>query len=78
MPVADAQNLHYINVPYSAVNDFEMIGMIADGPPLVLMVPNSTPYKSVADIVADAKANRRRSASQARVPRPRRRLPSRS
>lgn len=55
--VADAQNLHYINVPYSAVNDFEMIGMIADGPPLVLMVPNSTPYKSVADIVADAKVN---------------------
>jgi len=55
--IADTQNLHYINVPYSAVNDFEPIGMIADGPPLVLMVPNSTPYKSVADIIADAKAN---------------------
>lgn len=55
--LADTQNLHYINVPYSAVNDFELIGKIADGPPLVLMVPNATPYKTVADIVADAKAN---------------------
>ena len=55
--LADTQNLHYINVPYSAVNDFEMIGKIADGPPLVLMVPNATPYKNVAEIVADAKAN---------------------
>jgi tripartite-type tricarboxylate transporter receptor subunit TctC len=55
--LADTQNLHYINVPYSAVNDFQMIGKIADGPPLVLMVPNATPYKNVAEIVADAKAN---------------------
>ena len=55
--LADTQNLHYLSVPYSAVNDFELIGLIADGPPLVLMVPNSTPYKSVAEIVADAKAN---------------------
>ena len=55
--LADTQNLHYINVPYSAVNDFQMIGKIADGPPLVLMVPNATPYKTVAEIVADAKAN---------------------
>ncbi len=55
--VADTQNLHYINVPYSAANDFELIGKIADGPPLVLMVPNAAPYKTVKEIVADAKAN---------------------
>lgn len=55
--LADSQNLHYINVPYSAVNDFIPVGMIADGPPLVLMVANKTPYKSVAEIVADAKSN---------------------
>lgn len=55
--LADTQNLHYINVPYSAVNDFALIGMIADGPPLVLIVNNNTPYKSVADIVSDAKSD---------------------
>ena len=30
--VADAQNLHYIPVPYNAIDDFAMIGMIAEGP----------------------------------------------
>ncbi len=55
--LADGQNLHYINVPYSAVNDFALIGMIADGPPLVLIVASNTAYNSVADIVADAKAD---------------------
>ena len=55
--LADSQNLHYINVPYSAVDDFALIGLIADGPPLVLIVASKTPYKSVADIVADAKAD---------------------
>ncbi len=55
--LADGQNLHYINVPYSAINDFSLIGLIADGPPLVLIVANNTAYKSVADIVADAKAD---------------------
>lgn len=59
--LADTQNLHYINVPYSAINDFELIGKIADGPPLVLMVPNATPYKTVAVIVADAKASPKKS-----------------
>jgi len=34
-----------------------LIGLIADGPPLVLIVANNTPYKSVADIMADAKAD---------------------
>ena len=55
--LADGQNLHYINVPYSAINDFALIGMIANGPPLVLLVSNKTNYRSVADIVADAKSD---------------------
>ncbi|MBX9829521.1 MAG: tripartite tricarboxylate transporter substrate binding protein, partial [Xanthobacteraceae bacterium] len=36
--LADVQNLHYIKVPYSAVDDFTLIGKVADGPPLVLIV----------------------------------------
>jgi tripartite-type tricarboxylate transporter receptor subunit TctC len=60
--LADGQNLHYITVPYSAINDFSLIGLIADGPPLVLIVANNTTYKSVADIVADAKADWKRIA----------------
>lgn len=55
--LADVQNLHYLPVPYSAINDFSLVGLIADGPPLVLIVANSTPYKTVADLVADAKAD---------------------
>jgi tripartite-type tricarboxylate transporter receptor subunit TctC len=55
--LADVQNLHYIAVPYNALTDFVPIGMVADGPPLVLIVNGKLPYKSVADLVADAKAN---------------------
>jgi tripartite-type tricarboxylate transporter receptor subunit TctC len=55
--VADAQNLHYIPVPYNAVDDFAMIGWIVEGPPLVLIVDGRLPYRSLTDMVADAKAN---------------------
>jgi tripartite-type tricarboxylate transporter receptor subunit TctC len=55
--VADTQNLHYIPVPYSAINDFSMIGFIVQGPPLVLIIDAKLPYKSLAELVADAKAN---------------------
>jgi tripartite-type tricarboxylate transporter receptor subunit TctC len=55
--VADAQNLHFMPVPYNAVDDFAMIGMIVEGPPLVLIVDAKLPYKSVAELIADAKAN---------------------
>jgi tripartite-type tricarboxylate transporter receptor subunit TctC len=55
--IADAQNLHFMPVPYNAVDDFAMIGMIVEGPPLVLIVDAALPYKSVADMVADARAN---------------------
>jgi tripartite-type tricarboxylate transporter receptor subunit TctC len=55
--VADTQNLHYLPVSYSAIDDFAMIGMIVQGPPLVLIVDAKLPYKTLADLVADALAN---------------------
>jgi tripartite-type tricarboxylate transporter receptor subunit TctC len=55
--LADAQNLHYLPVPYSAVNDFALIGQVTDGPPVILIVNANSPYKSVADLIDDAKAN---------------------
>jgi len=58
--LADVQNLHYLQVPYDPIRDFALIGQITDGPPLVLIVNAGLPYRSVADLVADAKANPRK------------------
>jgi tripartite-type tricarboxylate transporter receptor subunit TctC len=55
--LADVQNLHYIPVPYDAVKDFALIGIITDGPPLVLISNAALPYRSLAELIADAKAN---------------------
>jgi tripartite-type tricarboxylate transporter receptor subunit TctC len=55
--LADVQNLHYLSVPYDPVKDFALIGQITDGPPLVLIINANLPYKSVADLVADARAS---------------------
>jgi len=55
--VADTQNLHYIPVPYNAIDDFAMIGMIVEGPPLVLIIDAELPYKTLADLIGAAKAN---------------------
>ena len=55
--LADVQNLHYLSVPYDPLKDFALIGQITDGPPLVLIVNANLPYRSVADVIADAKAN---------------------
>jgi tripartite-type tricarboxylate transporter receptor subunit TctC len=55
--LADVQNLHYIKVPYNAVDDFTLIGKIADGPPLVLIVNAGLTYKSLKELIDDAKAN---------------------
>jgi tripartite-type tricarboxylate transporter receptor subunit TctC len=55
--LADVQNLHYIKVPYSAIDDFTLIGKITDGPPLVLIVNAALPYQTLADLIDDAKAN---------------------
>jgi tripartite-type tricarboxylate transporter receptor subunit TctC len=55
--VADTQNLHYIKIPYNAVQDFAHIGKIVEGPPLVLIIDAKLPHKTVAELVASAKAN---------------------
>ncbi|HEY2134868.1 MAG TPA: tripartite tricarboxylate transporter substrate binding protein, partial [Xanthobacteraceae bacterium] len=55
--IADVQNLYFLPVPYNAIDDFAMIGMIVEGPPLVLIVDANLPYKSLAELLADAKAN---------------------
>jgi tripartite-type tricarboxylate transporter receptor subunit TctC len=55
--IADAQNLHFLPVPYSAIDDFAMIGMVVEGPPLVLIIDATLPYRSLAELLADAKTN---------------------
>jgi tripartite-type tricarboxylate transporter receptor subunit TctC len=55
--IADTQNLYFLPVPYNAIDDFAMIGMIVEGPPLVLIVDAALPYKSLRELVADARAN---------------------
>jgi tripartite-type tricarboxylate transporter receptor subunit TctC len=55
--IADTQNLYFLPVPYNAIDDFSMIGMVVEGPPLVLIIDASLPYKSLAELLADARAN---------------------
>ena len=55
--IADAQNLYFLPVSYNAVDDFAMIGMIVEGPPLVLVVDAAQPYHALAELIADAKAH---------------------
>jgi tripartite-type tricarboxylate transporter receptor subunit TctC len=55
--IADAQNLYFLPVPYSAIDDFAMIGMVVEGPPLVLIIDATLPYRSLAELLADAKTN---------------------
>lgn len=55
--VADTQNLHYIDVPYSLLKEFSFIGKMVEGPPLVLIIDAKLPYKTLADLIADAKAH---------------------
>ena len=55
--IADAQNLYFLPVPYNAIDDFAMIGMIVEGPPLVLIIDAALPYKSLDELLADARAN---------------------
>lgn len=55
--LADVQNLHYLKVPYHAIDDFTMIGKITDGPPLVLIINAELPYKNLKELIDDAKAN---------------------
>jgi tripartite-type tricarboxylate transporter receptor subunit TctC len=55
--LADAQNLHFSAVPYSPIDDFAQIGWIVDGPPVVLVISSTLPYKTLAEFIAGAKAN---------------------
>jgi len=55
--LSEVQNFYYMSVPYNALTDLAPVGQIADGPPIVLIVSAGSPFKSVADLVAYAKAN---------------------
>lgn len=55
--ISDVQNLHYLPVAYSAVDDFTPIGMVLDGPPVVLVVSAATPYRSLSDVILASKKN---------------------
>src|SRR5579871_5748145 len=55
--IADAQNLYFLPVPYNAIDDFSMIGMIVEGPPLVLIIDAALPYKTLDELLADARAH---------------------
>ena len=55
--VADTQNLHYMPVPYSAVDDFAQIGFIVEGPALVVVIDAKLPYKTLDELLAAARDN---------------------
>jgi tripartite-type tricarboxylate transporter receptor subunit TctC len=55
--LADTQNLHYLPVNYNPVDDFAQIGWIVDGPPLVFIINAQLSFKTLAEFLADAKAN---------------------
>lgn len=55
--ISDAQNLHFVPVPYHPIDDFSQVGWIVDGPPMVLIIHGGLPYKTLAEMVADARAN---------------------
>jgi tripartite-type tricarboxylate transporter receptor subunit TctC len=51
----DVIRLHYISVPYDILNDFAQIGMIAEGPPMVLVVKPNAPFKTPQELAAYAR-----------------------
>ena len=53
----DVIRLHYISVPYDILHDFAQIGMIAEGPPMVLVIKPTAPFRTVPELVAYARAN---------------------
>jgi tripartite-type tricarboxylate transporter receptor subunit TctC len=55
--IADAQNLYFLPVQYNAIDDFAMIGMIVEGPPLVLIIDAELQYRSLTELLTDAKTN---------------------
>ena len=55
--LADTQNVHFLSVNYSPVDDFAQIGWIVDGPPIVAIIHAALPYKTLADMLAASKAD---------------------
>ncbi|MGB6537873.1 MAG: tripartite tricarboxylate transporter substrate binding protein [Xanthobacteraceae bacterium] len=55
--ISEVQNFYYIHVPYKVLTDFSPVGMVAVGPPLVLIVNGKSPFKTLSDLIAYAKAN---------------------
>jgi tripartite-type tricarboxylate transporter receptor subunit TctC len=55
--LADAQNGHFLTLNYNPIDDFSQIGWIVDGPPLVAIVSAKLPYKTLAELMAGARAN---------------------
>jgi tripartite-type tricarboxylate transporter receptor subunit TctC len=55
--VADTQNLHYMPVSYSAVDDFTQIGFIVEGPALLLVIDAKLPYKTLDELLTEARIN---------------------
>lgn len=55
--LSDVQSLHFVPLSYSATDDFAQIGWIVDGPPVVLIVDAKLPYKTLGDLIVDAKAH---------------------
>src|SRR5262249_10498511 len=53
----EAQNTHSTPLPSPPVDAFAMIGWIVDGPPLILAIDAKLPIKTVAELIADAKAH---------------------
>jgi tripartite-type tricarboxylate transporter receptor subunit TctC len=45
------------SVPYDPIRDFTPVGMVSESGPFVISVNAATPYKSLADVIAYAKAN---------------------
>jgi tripartite-type tricarboxylate transporter receptor subunit TctC len=54
---ADTQNLHHLSVSYDPIADFAQIGWIVDGPPLVAIINAGLPYRTLAELIATAKAD---------------------
>jgi tripartite-type tricarboxylate transporter receptor subunit TctC len=55
--LSEVQNFYYMSVPYNALTDLAPVGQIANGPPIVLIVGANSPFKSVSELIAYAKAN---------------------
>jgi tripartite-type tricarboxylate transporter receptor subunit TctC len=54
---ANITNPQGVAMPYDVIADFAPVAMLLEGPPLILIVHPSAPYKSLAELVAYGKAN---------------------